>query len=105
MDQLNEMRGAIGHAQMEMGKIAEPKFEKVAQLPFTDRVLMIMRDVGKPMFQKSLVAEYTRRAWPVSDVALPKAINGAISYLSKRKGVIVKTDNGYVISSAHQTAA
>lgn len=107
MDQLNEMRGvAAAPTQLEMGKIAEPKFERVANLPFTDRVLLILKDAGKPMFQKSIVAEYTRRAWPLpGNVPLAKAINGAISYLSKRKQIIVRTDDGYVFASANQSAA
>jgi hypothetical protein len=97
MDQLNEMRGSNGHTQLEIGKISEQRFSRIAEMPFTDRILAIMKDANKPMFQKSLVAEYNRRAWPETKVSLSKAINGALNYLTNRRRLVERTDDGYVL--------
>jgi|SRR6266567_8934570 len=63
---------------------------------FAERVIQVFQRSGKPLMQKHAMAVYKEMGWPgPPDKELYRAISGAIAYLHKRKGVLVKTEAGY----------
>jgi len=63
---------------------------------FAEKVIQVFQRAGKPLMQKHAMALYREMGWPgPPDKELYRAISGAIAYLHKRKGVLVKTEAGY----------
>lgn len=68
----------------------------VSHLPFTDRILIIIRDFKNlAVSPKAIVIEYEKRHWPKPEkVKLYSAVFGAISYLYNKKRLIERTPEG-----------
>ena len=64
---------------------------------WADRVLDVFRMVGKPMMQKEAMKQYERTGLPAPEdrKELYRQISGAVAYLANRKGLLVKTPEGY----------
>src|SRR5437667_12445086 len=76
---------------------SEP-FSIVVPPTWGERVIEIFKQAGsRSLMQKQTMEMYVETGWPApADRAdLYRAISGAIAYLHKKKGVLVKTDEGY----------
>jgi hypothetical protein len=61
-------------------------------------VLIIMKDLGKPVLPKEVAIQYLMRNWPLpKNGTIYNLISGTVSYLYKRKGVLVKGETGYTL--------
>lgn len=62
-----------------------------------DRVYQIFKEVAKPMMPKQVLELYEQKDWPRPEnrQEFYTMISGCISYLTKRKKVLIKTDEGY----------
>jgi|ERR1051326_977045 hypothetical protein len=63
-----------------------------------ERVIELLRQAeNRPIMQKQVMELYEKTGWPMptEDGHLYRAISGAIAYLHKKKGVLVKTEEGY----------
>ena len=62
----------------------------------SDKILIaIISEYGRPVMPADVVREYKRRGWPEPEGKMYNSIFGSMSYLSKRKRVLEKTDKGY----------
>lgn len=63
-----------------------------------ERVIEIFKQAeNKPIMQRQVVDMYGRTGWPMpaDPGQLYRALSGAIAYLHKKKGVLIKTADGY----------
>lgn len=71
----------------------------VAEIPLTDRILMILESASTAMMPKDVQEDYERRGWPKPEKGkLYDAITGAMGYLTKKKKKLSRIDEGYVIA-------
>jgi hypothetical protein len=70
-----------------------------APAAWTDRVWQLYRESGQPMMPKAALNAYVAKGWEKPDD--PRdfylKISSAVAYLTKRKGVLIKTPEGYAI--------
>ena len=66
---------------------------------WADRVMQVFTAYKKPMFQKEAMTHFDTLGLPrpADDKAFYRGISGAIAYLTKRKGLLVKTEDGYTL--------
>lgn len=63
-----------------------------------ERVLVIMRDIGKPVLPKEIALQYLLHKWPLPKKGtIYNLISGTVAYLYNRKGVLVKGETGYTL--------
>jgi hypothetical protein len=63
-----------------------------------ERVLVIMKEIGKPVLPKEIAIQYTLRKWQFpKHGTIYNLISGTVAYLYKRKGVLVKGETGYTL--------
>lgn len=63
-----------------------------------DRVLVIMREIGRPTWPRAVAAEYERRRWPMPRAGtIYGAVNSAMNYLLHRREVLERNEQGYFL--------
>jgi hypothetical protein len=63
-----------------------------------EAVLIIMKEIGKPVLPKQVALQYLMRNWPLPKKGtIYNLISGTVAYLYKRKGVLVKGQTGYTL--------
>jgi hypothetical protein len=63
-----------------------------------EAVLIIMKEIGKPVLPKQVALRYLMRNWPLPKKGtIYNLISGTVAYLYKRKGVLVKGQTGYTL--------
>lgn len=72
-----------------------------AQLSLAGRVLLIIRQMGHPVWPKAVAVEYESRNWPAPrSGTIYDAVNGAMSYLLHRRKLLGRNEEGYFIAPA-----
>jgi len=101
MDQFNIIREGLNAAPVagQMDPI---------HLSLADRVILIVRQFGHPVWPKAVAAEYENRGWPAPrGGTVYDAVNGAMSYLLHRRKLLGRNEEGYFVLpttlSAQQT--
>jgi hypothetical protein len=63
-----------------------------------DRVLILMREIGRPVQPKAVATEYERRRWPMPRAGtVYGAVNSAMNYLLHRRAVLQRNEQGYFL--------
>lgn len=72
-----------------------------SQMSLADRVLLIVRFMGHPVWPKAVAQEYQNRDWPAPrSGSVYDAVNGALSYLFHRKHLLGRNEDGYFVLPA-----
>lgn len=95
IDAVTALKGDMGQPDLPL------KAQPVTKAPETwnERVLNIFQRANEPLRQKEVVTLYEALHWPSNYAhSLYATISGSIAYLH-RKGKLMKTEDGYKISS------
>jgi hypothetical protein len=91
---------AISKVNTLKGSASGESIPQTTRAPATwgERVIEIFKQAeNTPIMQKRVMEMYEKTGWPApaDRSELYRAISGAIAYLHKKKGVLVKTEEGY----------
>jgi hypothetical protein len=92
ISKVNSLKGTVNAGPAEPKRAAHPP------ATWAERVLEILKAAnGIALTQKQMVDVYPDMGWPTPSERqdLYRAVSGAVAYLHKKKGILVKTEAGY----------
>ena len=107
-DQLSRIQVFLETFQDVLGRLNAPTQGRASPGPTTapgpegrtiaDRVIFLMREIGRPVWPRAVTAEYERRHWPVPRASsVYGAVNSAMNYLLHRRGLLHRNEHGYFL--------
>jgi hypothetical protein len=112
MEQLSRVQVFLDSFRDVLGRYSAPTEEREGSqaerisarnpevLTLAERVLVLMKELNRPVWPKAVAAEYERRRWPAPrSGTVYDAVNGAMSYLLHRRHVLARNEQGYFLPS------
>ena len=99
MKNFQDVMDQFGALRERLSEPGVPNHLNPAHLSFAARVLLIMRQLDRPVWPKLVTVEYESRNWPPPRGGTTyDAVNAAMSYLLHRKKLLGKGEEGYFIA-------
>lgn len=98
MEQFSSMKEKL------TAQLIEPHWSTVpgqdpAKLTLAERVLLIIRQLNRPVWPKVVAMDYETRNWPKPrSGTVYDAVNGAMSYLLHRRNLLTRNNEGYFLA-------